>query len=308
MRIYYFGTDAFSYSQMSSFGLLIDSDLVQRAENTDIYYELKPGLDTVFMGKRFVTNSRGLADDEYPLAKPDGTYRVAVVGSSWTMATSVEYPDAYHSILERKLAEQLAPQKVEFINFGVENYGLSEIVANIRYKALDYDPDMIMLAITSLTPVFLWDDEKPPFEPTQMVPVFWQSYLYSAVMEMLGKTSYQHTVRPSVKQDRGGYMTQVWRSLKELQELTEGKDIDVVILWLTKKGHNPSMLKATSYYAGVRKFRLVHADLDDLAKEYDVESESLVPALYPSHANEAGQQLIAEKIFSNVWGEGSRSD
>ena len=213
LRLYIYKLDAFSFAKTNSYGLLIDSDLVQRAANTDVYYELKPDLDTYLAGKKLLTNSRGLADDEYSLAKPADTYRVVVAGSSWTMATRVELPDAYHSVLERKLSTHMAPQKAEFINLGVENYGLSEIVASVRDKGLAYDPDMIIFAITSITPAFLWEDEKPPFEQPSTVPAFWQSYLFSSVMELLGRKSYSRTKRPVMSKDRRSYMKQVSRSL-----------------------------------------------------------------------------------------------
>jgi hypothetical protein len=308
LRLYIYKLDAFSFTKMNSYGLLMDSDLVQRAANTDVYYELKPDLDTYFGGKKFLTNSRGLADDEYSLAKPDDTYRVVVAGSSWTMATRVELPDAYHSVLERKLSTYLAPQKAEFINLGVENYGLGEIVASVRDKGLAYDPDMIIFAVTSITPAFLWEDEKPPFEQPSTVPAFWQSYLFSSAMDLLGKKSYSRTIRPQVKQGRGAYMTQGWRSLQELDELIKGRDIDVVVLVLTNKGFNEAMIKGSAYYSSVHGFRFIHTHIDDIAKDKGIEAEQLQVGRLDSHPNKTGHRLIAEKVFNEIWAEDSGAD
>ena len=305
LRVYYFRKSAFSYTLMQSYGLLIDSDNVQRAANTDIYYELKPNLDTWFLGKKLVTNSQGLADDEYSLTKPDNTFRVAVVGSSWTMATSVEYPDAYHSLIEQELAQKLAPKKVEFINFGVENYGLSEIVANVRYKALDYDPDMIIVAMTAMTPLFLWVEEKEPFVQPDSVSAFWQSYLYSAVMNALERPSYYRTVRPQVDALRGGYSRQIRRALDELKELTSGQDVEVVILMLTHKGFNSNDVGYVDGFADQRGFRFVHAHVEDIAAEMGMENERLVAKLYQNHPNETGHWLIAQKLLKELWNTGA---
>ncbi|MGI9292333.1 MAG: SGNH/GDSL hydrolase family protein [Gammaproteobacteria bacterium] len=302
MRFVFFGTDAFSYTAMSSYRAIIDSDLVQPAENTEIYYELKPDLDTLFLGKKFITNSRGLADDEYSLVKPEDVYRVVVAGSSWTMATSVEIDDTYHSILERQLSEQLSPRKAEFINFGVENYGLSEIVANVRYKALDYDPDMVMVAMTGLTPAFKWEEGKAPFETANRVPPFWQSYLYSSAMDLLDRRAYRRTKRPRVSGSRGDYMRQVNRAMDELLEMTADKNIEVVVLVLTHKGYKPEAVDAIGRYIEERKFRFIHAHVEDIAKEYGKENEPLLPDNYVNHPNETGHWLIAQKVFSELWG------
>jgi hypothetical protein len=308
LRVSVFNLDAFSYSRMNSYGLLIDSELAQRAENSDVFYELKPDLDAYFAGKKFVTNSQGLADKEYSLSKPENTFRAALVGSSWTMATSVELPDTYQAVLEEKLAESIAPRKAEIINFGVENYGLSEIVATVRYKALSYDPDMIIVAITAVTPLFLWEEDKPPFEPTPVVPAFWQSYLYSSVMELLGEPAYKRTKRPQVKVKRGGYMKQVGRAFDEVYELTSANDIDVVILWLTHKGFNPTMVYTSSLLAAKNDFRFIHAHVDQIAAEQGMVGVRLVDNHAINHPNETGHWLIAEKIFNELWSERASTD
>ena len=120
----YFGTDALSPLKMNSYVLIIDSELVQPADSLDIYYELKPNLDTFFRGKRIVTNTYGLPDGEYSKGKPANVFRVAVVGSSWTMATGVDANKNYPSLLENKLMEHASGNKTEVINFAVEYYGL----------------------------------------------------------------------------------------------------------------------------------------------------------------------------------------
>jgi len=224
------------------------------------------------------------------------------------MATRVELPDAYHSVLERKLSVQIAPQKAEFINLGVENYGLGEIVASVRHKGLAYNPDMIIFAVTSITPTFLWEDDKPPFEQPSTVPAFWQSYLFSSVMDVLGRKSYSRTKRPLVVQGRGAYMQQVGRSLQELDELTNGRDIDVVVLVLTNKGFNEPMIKGVSYYSSMHGFRLIHAHIDDIAEDSGITGERLEVGRLDSHPNKTGHRLIAEKVFNEIWAEGSGAD
>jgi len=300
LRFYIFGLDALSYTKMNSHLLLIDSPLVQPAANTDIYYELRPDLDALFRGKRLVSNSRGLPDEEYTLEKPDDVYRIAVVGSSWTMATGVELDQTYHSILEERLNEIYAPQKFEVINFALEFYGFGEIIASVRYKALEYDPDMIILSITTATPVFLWEDQKAPFTPTDTVPPFWQSYLYSTMAELAGLNGYARSKRPFVDREQGGYPRQIRRALKTISELTQEKDIEVVVIIQTPSEYPEGQIKAAAMTARKEGLRFIYANHDQLAKEAN-SNERLTIGRIDNHPSAAAHRLVAEKLLNEVW-------
>jgi hypothetical protein len=61
-------------------GILRDLDPAELVRyETELVYEYKPNLDVFFKGVRFRTNSRGMRDKEYTLAKPPGAFRVAVL-------------------------------------------------------------------------------------------------------------------------------------------------------------------------------------------------------------------------------------
>ena len=301
LRFYIFGLDALSYKKMNSHLLLMDSGLVQPAANTDIYYELRPNLDALFRGKRLVSNSRGLPDKEYTLEKPDGVYRIAVAGSSWTMATSVELDETYHSVLEESLNEIYAPQKFEVINFALEHYGLSEIVASIRYKALEYDPDMIIVSITSATPAILWEDQKAPFSPTDTVKPFWQSYLYSTVAQLAGRKGYARSKRPNVDLEQGGYPRQIRRALEKIGELTEGRNIEVIVIFQTASEYQESQINAAGKAASKEGFRLIYMNLENLAAEAN-STDKMTTGRIDLHPSPAAHKLVAEKLLSEVWG------
>ena len=302
LRFYIFGLDALSYTKMNSHLLLIDSSLVQPTANTDIYYELRPNLDALFRGKRLVSNSRGLPDEEYTLEKPDDVYRIAVVGSSWTMATSVELDQTYHSILEERLNEIYAPQKFEVINFALEFYGFGEIIANVRYKALEYDPDMIIFSITSATPAILWEDQKAPFTPINTVPPFWQSYLYSTMAELVNLNGYARSKRPYVDAEQGGYPRQIRRALEKIGQLTEKKDIEVIVIFQTADEYQESQIKVAGITARKEGLRLIHMNLDQLAAEAN-SKEKMTIGRIDSHPSPAAHRLVAKKLLNEVWNQ-----
>ncbi|NUM53881.1 MAG: hypothetical protein HUU46_09585 [Candidatus Hydrogenedentes bacterium] len=88
------------------------------------------------------TNSRGLRDDEHAYEKPEGVYRIAILGDSYMEAYQVDMADALPGRLERAFA----PRNVEVINFGVRGYGTAQEYLTLTEEALRYSPDLALLA------------------------------------------------------------------------------------------------------------------------------------------------------------------
>lgn len=135
-RFYYFKLDMFDYVKIRSVHHLGKSGLVKVSSNHDIYYELIPNLDTYHFLKKFTTNADGLRDKDYSLKKPANTFRVAVMGSSFSMPTGAAIEKAWHSILEKKLNSRPRKQKYEFINFAVAGYKPLQSITLLKEKAL----------------------------------------------------------------------------------------------------------------------------------------------------------------------------
>jgi len=300
LRFYYFGTDGFIPHKMNSYRVIIDSDLVQAADTTDVYYELKPNLNGLLSGHPVRTNSQGLPDKEYSLEKPDNTYRIAVVGSSWSMATGAATDQSYQALIEEWLNENRPEKNWEVINFSVEYYGLGEIIGNARHKALAYEPDLILMAITAVTPSFKWEDDKPPFTQIEITPPFWQSLVYSSLMARLGKQAYAKSERPTVYKPGGGYARNINRAMEEMAALTKPRDIEVAVLWLNQVEPNESMLKHTSQKAAEQDFDFVLLNLDELAGDRYQPREFLVGRV-GQHPSELGHRLIADEIIATLW-------
>jgi hypothetical protein len=299
LRYFYFGMTAFSLERMNSFTTMIDSDFVQAAEELEIYYELKPDLDVLFKGERLVTNSEGLADQEYSREKPAGVYRIAVVGSSWSMATGVTTEETYHAVLEERLQKQLSTNKVEVINFAVEYYGLGEIVGTVRHKVLPYNPDMILIALAPSTPAIKWQEHTEPFTKADTIAPFLQSYLISAMPGPLGRYLYGGTQRPAVVENGGGHMMQVIRAIQEISELTREESIDVAIVFFTYDKFNEQAISAVAKRSEKYDFRFVHANLKTEAREKNIKEDIIVSM--DTHPNKIGHTLIAEKLNRELW-------
>ena len=92
-----------------------------------------------------VSNSDGLLDQEYPIEKPPGALRVAVMGDSFVSAEAIPQEKNFHSLWEKWLPEKLK-KPVEVISFGVMGTGTWQQLHMFHIKAKKYKPDLTVLA------------------------------------------------------------------------------------------------------------------------------------------------------------------
>jgi hypothetical protein len=112
---------------------------------------LRPGKEGWYKkeGKAYLRiNSLGYRDSEHEIAKPVGTYRIAVLGDSFAEARQVALEDTFWSLLGRDLGtcSRMGGRKVEVLNFGTGGYGTTEELLTLRKDALRFSPDLVLLA------------------------------------------------------------------------------------------------------------------------------------------------------------------
>jgi hypothetical protein len=107
----------------------------------------KSGLsqDKCFKG-RISVNSHGWRDRERSLTKPEGVYRVLVLGDSFMAGMQVDNDEIFASVLEDRLARMGMPRRVEVINLGVPSYGTDQELLSLREFGIAYQPDLVLLA------------------------------------------------------------------------------------------------------------------------------------------------------------------
>lgn len=115
-------------------------DLVER--------DLHPSLKLVWNGNSFTTNSFGMRDKEYSLAKPAGTYRIALLGPSHVMGNGVADDQTFEHLVEERLNTEFAAgsqQKFEILNFAVDGFTLPQELAMLEDRVLQFAPDMVIV-------------------------------------------------------------------------------------------------------------------------------------------------------------------
>ena len=91
-------------------------------------------------------NSLGYRNDEFPLEKGSGIYRIVALGGSSTYDVTIkDNDDTFTAQLERLLKEDYGYQNVQVINAGVPGYNSWEILVNLEFRVLDLDPDLVII-------------------------------------------------------------------------------------------------------------------------------------------------------------------
>jgi hypothetical protein len=127
---------------------------------------------------RLRTNSVGLPDREYSLAKPANTFRIVLVGSSYSMPTGVAMEDSWLKVLERMLNAHAGQKHYEVINFSVAGYDARQLLATLKERAAAYAPDLVLVDLTFGSPVRFRVEEAyhRPFVPRAQTYPFFHSF------------------------------------------------------------------------------------------------------------------------------------
>ena len=189
VRIFLFGLAGLQPGRIGSVHPLWETGFLHASTHRALGYEFKPDVDGYFKLARLRTNSRGLRDREHSLEKPPDTFRIAVLGASFALPSGIEIEDAFHSVLERRFTAESSSLAYEFINFAVGTYRPNQALAALRLRALDYDPDLVLLAVTKLSMPHLtgaWDTTVDRF--LHRTNSFFESFLVKLLKVRLGRT------------------------------------------------------------------------------------------------------------------------
>ena len=115
---------------------------------------LRPGAEGWYQreGKQYIKiNGDGLRDREHDRIKPANRLRIAVMGDSYAEAFQVPMESSFWAVMGLRLQEcaSLRGREVEVINFGVSGYGTAQELITLRRHVWDYQPDIVVLAVTT---------------------------------------------------------------------------------------------------------------------------------------------------------------
>ena len=105
-------------------------------------YGLQPG----YRRGAVTHNSLGYRGPEIAVPKPAGTFRIVAIGGSTTYTEFVD-DDAktFPGQLQRILRRRLDDDRIEVVNAGCPGYNSWESLANLAFRVLDLEPDLLII-------------------------------------------------------------------------------------------------------------------------------------------------------------------
>lgn len=118
-------------------------------------------------------NSKGLRGEAHDYAKEENTFRILVLGDSFTSALQVPDEVLFTTLLEEQLNRLNTDTKIELINAGVVRYGTTNQLTYFTHEGHNYQPDLVLLMfftgndiLDNISPAHykLEDDELVPID------------------------------------------------------------------------------------------------------------------------------------------------
>lgn len=178
--------------------------VIRLSTDKRLIYELRPGMDKTFGGKRVRSNSAGMRTErEFAREKPPGILRIVGVGDSGMWGWAVDQGEAYLDRLQKRLGPE-----AEVLNLAVPGYDTQQEVEMLRARGLGYAPDVVVLG---------WCDNDfapPPFlhHPRRTLTRR-HSYLWALAFD---RARFRRIAQPNVV-----HLDEIDRSLADPEVLSE---------------------------------------------------------------------------------------
>ena len=125
--------------QTTFFGSIFD----WHEPDPDLLWRFKAGISSPFIE----TNSQHLIGPPVNIEKPDGVFRILLLGDSSPVGLGLEsYHQGFGALLERSLnGRAVGTERVEVINAAVSGYSSEQIRCFLSDRGWDYEPDMVIV-------------------------------------------------------------------------------------------------------------------------------------------------------------------
>jgi len=148
LRVRYFGVAGLSFDRYrpASYG----HPWSRFEYSAETYTGLKPNTAIRFKGKMFSVNADGFRGKTYVRPKPEGVYRIILLGASATMGSGLEDPEVMTEVMEARLNATGFPMRVEVVNLSIGGSRLGEMIHCLEAVGMSYEPDLILVGFNQM--------------------------------------------------------------------------------------------------------------------------------------------------------------
>ena len=270
-----------------------------------LLWEPTPGAEALRDGIRYTINSQGLRDLEYTREKPEGVFRIAMVGDSVTWGYTKQHA-TYPHLIEQKLRRLYPDRRYEVLNFGIMGTGSRHHAALVRERVVHYAPDLVILGHTLND---LLDDKRferiGPATLRFLQYSHFANYLFVKSLSvarnvrakagiMTDKKYFQRCRRLYLDQDRLAVLTDHLLEMKGLLE-KQGSQFAVVVFPFKQQLGRAGALLPQSNLADICNAEEI--PILDPAKELrEFDPDKLYRSGDPVHFSAFGNEVLADTI------------
>ena len=142
-----------------------DSAYTVMVKDPTLLYTLawyKPGATGLTGSKPVKINNLGLRDEQdYPMAKPAGCFRVLGLGDSMTFGKGVREAETFLAVLERQLRRDHPDRCIEILNAGMPNTNFYVQYLHYKLQWHRFKPDLVLVNFFAYNDTQLQDEEEP---------------------------------------------------------------------------------------------------------------------------------------------------
>lgn len=271
-------------------------------------FELVPGARGTYAGVEVSINALGQRGPEVGRAKPPGTYRVVAIGDSLTFGYGAPQEGIWPAALERILREdpaQFGARDVQVLNLGVSAYNSADEARVLEAKALDLDPDVIVVGY------FLNDPQVAPLQALQRwfrEPELWERShllrLVDAWRFARAKARHGNDGYRNLHDEEGEGWAMVRAAFASMHRAASARGVPVVVATLPAFPPGPDW---KDY-----RWSDLHARVIEAARASGLEAIDTVPAFLADgrrpkdlcvdfeHPNPAGAEIIARAVAAEL--------
>lgn len=260
-----------------------------------LVYELRPSYDGLLKETPFATNRWGLRDRDYAKAKPPGTFRIALLGSSYAMGAGVEADQTFEALVEERLNREHAGasyDRYEILNFSVGGYSVAQNVAVAREKIFAFEPDLVFFIAHST------EDRRLRMHLTRLIQEE-KPIPYRPLRQLLEQTDLSpDDARTDIHQRLSPHMDEIiqW-SFVEIAAACQERGITPVWLFVPTtdevEGLDEAQFDRLSGFARDAGFLVLN--LEGAYHGYD--KDTLQLAAWDEHLSITGHQLVADRLY-----------
>lgn len=276
---------------------LEDTDAVQLTNDHRIN-SLVPSKTTIVNGKTITTNQWGMRDKSYEMQKPEGTYRIAMLGSSHVLGWGVNDSELFEPQIEERLNTELKGKpwdKYEILNFSMNGYSPICQITTIDKDVARFKPNALWFVAHVVDPFWVMSrfakairkDVPPPYpylaqlqkevELDKNTPDLWAQRKLTPRWKEMMKFAYEEIV----KRAKAMGAEPVWIFMPGIVEHGESTEDGPIMLQLAKDAGFTTIVLPYSMYKAEPRDKLEIAPWD-------------------AHPNAYGHKLIADGLWKAI--------